>query len=109
MISIVVDNVRPTTAVLIPSSGAELSGTTAVLDASATASYGVGISKVQFVLTGGSYNQSVIGTATLTLYGYIAFWDTTSVPDGIYTLQSFATDGAANTNYSPGITATVDN
>jgi hypothetical protein len=107
-IAIFVDNTPPTTAVLIPSTGASLSGTSAILDASASA-YGVGITNVQFVLTGGSYNQSVIGTAELTLYGYIALWNTTTVPDGTYTLQSLATDAASNTAYSPGITVTVNN
>ena len=69
-ISVTVDNIPPTTAVLVPSTGAVLSGTSATLDASASASYGVGITKVQFVLTGGSYNKTVLGTATPTLYGY---------------------------------------
>ena len=69
-ITITVDNTPPTTAVLVPATGATLSGTSATLDATASASYGVGITKVQFVLTGGSYNKTVLGTATLTLYGY---------------------------------------
>ena len=76
---------------------------------SAAASYGVGISKVQFVITGGSYNKSVIGTAVPTEYGYILQWNTTTVPGGTYTLQSLATDGAGNTTYSSGISVTVDN
>ena len=108
-ITVTVDNTPPSTAVLVPSTGADLSGTSATLDASASASFGVGITKVQFVLTGGSFNKSVIGTATLTAYGYIYSWNTTSVPGGTYTLQSLATDGAGNTAYSTGITVTVDN
>ncbi len=108
-ITITVDNTPPATGVLIPSNGAALSGTGAVLDATASASFGVKIATVQFVLTGGSYNKSIIGTATPTLYGYLDTWITTSVPGGIYTLQSLATDAAGNTAYSPGITITVDN
>ena len=108
-ITVTVDNTPPTTAVIIPSTGATLSGTSATLDATASASYGVGITKVQFVLTGGSYNKSVIGTATPTLYGYLLAWNTTTVVNGTYTLQSLATDGAGNTAYSPGITVTVGN
>jgi hypothetical protein len=106
---VVVYNTPPTTSVLIPSSGATLNGTTAVLDASASAFNGVGIAKVQFVLTGGTYNQTPIATAAVTLYGYIAFWDTTTVTNGVYTLQSLATDGSGNTTYSAGITITVSN
>ena len=108
-ISVRITNTPPTTSVLIPSSGTTLNGTAAVLDASASAYNGVGITSVQFVLTGGTFNQTVIGTAALTLYGYIAFWDTTKVPNGTYTLQSLATDGATNTTYSPGITIAVSN
>ena len=62
-ITVTVDNTPPTTAVIIPSNGATVSGTAATLDATASASYGVGITKVQFVLTGGAYNKTVIGTA----------------------------------------------
>ena len=108
-ITITVDNTPPTTAVLIPSNGAAVSGTSAVLDATASASYGVDIAEVQFVLTGGAFNRSVIGTAIPTLYGYLDDWNTTSVPGGTYTLQSLATDAAGNTAYSPGVTITVDN
>ena len=86
-----------------------MSGTGVTLDASASASNGVGISSVQFVLTGGTYNKTVVGTATLTAYGYYYSWNSKSVPDGTYTLQSLATDGAGNTTYSAGITIKVSN
>ena len=103
------DNTPPSTAVLVPATGADLSGTSATLDASASASYGVAINRVQFVLTGGSYNKLVIGTATSTAYGYYLGWNTTTVLGGTYTLQSLATDAAGNTTYSAGVTITVDN
>jgi hypothetical protein len=96
-----------TTAVIIPTTGTALSGCCAVLDATASAS--AGVASVQFVLTGGSYNQTVIGTAVPTLYGYIFVWNTTGVPGGTYTLQSLVTDNDGNTAYSAGITVTVDN
>ena len=108
-ITVTVDNTPPSTAVIIPATGADLSGTSATLDATASASYGVGITKVQFVLTGGSYNKTVLGTATPTLYGYLFSLNTTTVVNGTYTLQSLATDGAGNTAYSTGITVTVGN
>ena len=108
-ITITVDNTPPTTAVLIPSNRAAVSGTSALLDASASASYGIDIATVQFVLTGGTFDKSVIGTAIPTPYGYIFKWNTTSVPGGTYTLQSLATDAAGNMAYSAGITITVDN
>ncbi len=108
-ITVTVDNTPPSTAVVVPSTGATLKGTSATLDASASASYGVGITKVQFVLTGGSFNKFVVGTATPTQYGYIFALNTTTIVNGTYTLQSLATDGAGNTAYSPGITITISN
>ena len=58
----------PTTSVSFLSGGATLSGT-AVLDA--TAADAGGVAKVQFALTGGSLNQTVVGTAAATIYGYL--------------------------------------
>ena len=87
-----------------------MSGTT-VLDSSATP--GLTVSGVQFELSGGSLSDQVVATATLTLYGWIAEWDTTAVPNGTYTLQSVATAAANASNAitvtSPGITVTVNN
>ncbi len=101
---------RPATAMFVPPSGATLSGTAADLEAVAS-SHGLGITKVQFVLSGGSYSKSVIGSATTGAFGdiFVFAWNTTKVPDGTYTLQSLATDGAKKTTYSPAITIKVDN
>ena len=46
-VTVVVDNPPPTTSVLVPSSGASVSGTQVTLDASA--SLNVGVTKVQFL------------------------------------------------------------
>jgi hypothetical protein len=104
-----VANTPPSTTVLIPSTGASLKGTSAVLDASASTNDGVAISKVQFTITGGHYDQSVIGTATPTLYGWICVWNTTGVPDGPYILESLVTDAVGNTASSPGVSVSVAN
>jgi Bacterial Ig domain len=106
-ITVIVDNTPPTTTVLVPATGTALKGTAAVLDASAADN--VSVSTTQFVITGGSYNKTAIGTATLTAYGYVLLWNTTGVPNGSYTLQSLATDEAGNSTYSTGKTITVDN
>jgi hypothetical protein len=108
-VTITVDNTPPATAVVSPSTGANLQGTSALLDATATASYGVAIAKVQFTLTGGAYGKTIIGTATPTYYGYLFELNTTSIRNGPYTLQSLATDAAGNTAYSAGITIKVAN
>jgi 4-amino-4-deoxy-L-arabinose transferase-like glycosyltransferase len=95
----------PTTAVLVPASGATLSGTAAL--AASASSYGFGITKVQFVLSGGSYSKTVIPTTPA--YSQLSRWNTTSIANGTYTLQSVATDGAGRSSYSPAITIKVDN
>jgi hypothetical protein len=105
--TILVENPMPTTAVLIPSSGAILSGGSSVLDATASSPDGAAIN-VKFTLTGGSLG-TIIGTATPTIYGYILVWNSTSVPNGTYTLQSLVTDVAGNFTYSTGISVTVAN
>jgi hypothetical protein len=84
-ITITVNNSPPTTSVLIPSNGATMR-TSQDLDASASAN----VTSVVFQLTGGSYDDTTIATATLTLVGWLAQWDTSSVPVGNYTLQSVA-------------------
>jgi hypothetical protein len=107
--SFTVNHSPPSTAVVIPSAGATLQGGSAVLDATASAPNGVGIAQVQFTITGGFFNQTVIGTATPTLYGYLFAWNTTDVPNGTYTLQSTATDVLGNTAFSAGTSVTVAN
>ncbi len=94
----------PSTSVLVPSSGATLSGST-YLDASAT-----NATSVEFLLFGGTYGYSapVACTATLTYYGWLCSWNTTDVPNGSYALVSEAsgTDGSA---FSSGVSITVNN
>ena len=106
-ITVVVDNPPPTTSVVVPSDGASVSGDQVALDASA--SLNAGVNEVQFTLTGGSLNNALIATATPTIYGWVASWDSTTVPDGIYTLQSDAYDAGGNQGVSSAITMTVAN
>src|SRR3984957_19035586 len=102
-ITITVNNPPPTTTVLLPSNPATLSRSQ-FLDATASP----GVTKVQYELSGGSLSNTVIATATPTIVGWLAGWDTTTVPNGTYTLQSVASSGGL-TGTSPGITITVNN
>ena len=81
----------PTTSVLIPSNGATLSGS---LFLDAAASDNVPITQVNYVLSGGTYNDTVISGSFPTYFGWIGGWNTTTVPNGTYTLQSVATNAA---------------
>ena len=95
---------NPTTSILIPKSGATLSGSI-TLDASASNATGV-----DFLLFGGSYgyNAPVLCTATATEYGWLCSWNSASVPNGSYVLVSEASTSAASA-YSPGVGITVHN
>jgi hypothetical protein len=106
-LSITVNNQPPATAVLIPSGGASLSGATALLDASAMST--VGIASVTFEVSGNGLSNQVVATGTPTLYGYLAEWNTTAVPNGTYDLSSVATDTVAETTTSAPISVVVDN
>jgi hypothetical protein len=106
-ITVTVDNMALQTKVLVPSSGATLSGSSTVLDASASGT--ADVTAVQFVVSGGSFSDHPVATAALTIYGWVAEWDTTSVPNGDYTLESVATETGGTTASSPPIEVSVAN
>jgi outer membrane protein assembly factor BamB len=101
------EKIPPTTAIVVPSDGATLAGTTAQLDASA--SDDVQVSRVEFHLTASNSRETLIGLATPTTFGWVYFWNTKSVPNGSYTLNSVATDPAGNIGRSTNVHITVRN
>ena len=106
-VSVTVNLPPPTTAVLVPAGGATVSGGSQALDASASSE--AGIASVTFELSGGTLSDQVIATATSTPYGWYAAWNTTTVPNGTYSLHSVATDTVNESVPSAPITVTVDN
>ena len=105
-VSVAVANAPLHVTVLVPSSGAVVSGSRVVLDASANGRSPV--TALTFSLSGGSLaSPEQVGTATLTLYGWIALWDASGTPAGTYTLTATATDAAGHTATSTGVTLTV--
>ena len=96
----------PTTSIVDPRDSAALSGTRAL---NAVCQGVVQVTKVEFHLTGPDADHALIGVAVRTWDGWIYSWDTTSVRNGTYTLNSLAFDVAANTGRSPGVTITVQN
>jgi hypothetical protein len=102
--SVGVNTPPPTTTVLLPSNGATQSGLR-FLDAGASPN----VTKVVFVLTGGFVHQRVIAGSSPTLYGWIGAWNTATVPDGTYVLQSVASYANGVSAPSPGITIAVFN
>ena len=70
---------------------------------------GLRVTKVQFVLSGHGYHRAVLGTAVYTRSGIALLWNTTTVPNGSYQLESVATNKAGVQGYSAPITIKVDN
>jgi hypothetical protein len=103
-ITITVNNPPPTTSVVLPSNSATLSGNQN-LDAVASP----GVTRVQYEVTGGSLTNSVIATATPTIYGWLASWNTTTVSNGTYALQSVASYAGGVSAPSAPITISVTN
>lgn len=95
----------PNTTVVLPSNDATLSGITQYLDATASS----GVTQVQYELTGGSLSNQVIATATPTYFGWAAAWNTTTVANGTYTINSVASYPGGVTATSAPITLTVNN
>jgi len=96
----------PTTSVNLPTSGSTLSGDQWL---AAGATDPVGVSSVVFELTGGTFNETPIATATSTIYGWLAGWDSATVPNGTYTLQSVAYNATGASTFGSPVTLTVAN
>jgi hypothetical protein len=105
-ITITVNNPPPSTLVGLPANGASVSGSQ-FLDASASP----GVTQVQYELSGGPNNlvDQIISGSTRTYYGWLGGWNTASVPDGTYTLNSVASYAGGVTGTSPPVTFTVAN
>jgi hypothetical protein len=103
-VTIMVNNPPPTTTVLLPANGATVAPSQG-LDAGASP----GVTKVVYELTGGTLNDTVIATATPTIIGWLAGWNSTTVANGTYTLQSVASYPGGVSGTSPGITIMVNN
>jgi Pentapeptide repeats (8 copies) len=103
---ITVDNPVPDTNVVLPTSGAALSGVE-YFDAIATS----GVSQVVYEISGGPANltRQPIATATPTYVGWVAKWDSSGVADGSYTLQSVASYAGGVSGTSAPVPFTVDN
>jgi Bacterial Ig domain/Bacterial Ig-like domain (group 3) len=103
-VTITVDNPPPTTTVGLPSNNATVTGLQ-YLDSSASS----GVTQVQYDLTGGTLNDSVIATGTPTIVGWLTQWDSTTVPNGTYQLNSVASYPGGVSGTSSPITITVSN
>ncbi len=83
-------DLRPVTEVVLPHAGATLRGSQ-LLDASASVNQNSeAVTRVSIVAWGPSFRHYPIAGATRTPVGWLADWNTTSVPNGTYFLRSTA-------------------
>ena len=75
----------PSDTMLLPADGTTQSGKV-TLDSAA--SDNVAVSSVSYIATGGPDNGTVVSAGCPSLYGWLGQWNTMSVPNGTYTLES---------------------
>jgi hypothetical protein len=97
----------PRTSIVRPKNGSILKGTV-VMDSQSTDPDGV--ASVKFLLEDGTtHREAVIATASLTVVGWIALWNTTGMADGTYMLSSVASGHGGRTASSIPIRIVVSN
>jgi hypothetical protein len=103
---LVPDPSAPSTSVTFPSNGAVMKGAEFL---NATASDEFGITKVQFEVTGQGVTNTVVSRASPYAYGWLGAWHTTTVPNGLYTLESVAYNAAGHVAHSRAISVRIEN
>jgi hypothetical protein len=91
-----------------PKSGAVLKGEVA-LSASAEIKGAPEHADVQVLLTGGSYNNTVVAKAYLFTVGWLARWNTATVPNGQYTITIHVTTANGGVGTSSPVPVQVAN
>jgi hypothetical protein len=94
-----VDNTAPRVTLSGLINGAVIQGS---VDLQAEATDDTGVTSVTFLVNGG-------GAALFDQAPYAWTWDTTTVPDGVYTVTATANDSARNAGQSAAYTVVVDN
>jgi hypothetical protein len=67
------------------------------------------VTRVEFRISGGSLSSHLIGTAVKSPIGWLSYWNTATVGNGIYRLQSVVYDAAGTSMPSSPISITVHN
>lgn len=95
----------PATSIVYPASGSTVTGHQKV-DAVAI---GPNVTAVEFVATGGSLHNTKIGTGVASLGGWGFVWNTTAVPNGVYSVTSVSYNATGNSIASSSIDVQVTN
>jgi hypothetical protein len=101
------ETVPPKTWVINPLSGSTLHRGVVLSAGATTDEYSV--SKVDLVLSGGGFDHVTIAKAGPTDFGWLAAWNTATVPNGSYLLQSVAYDAMGKSGRSQSVRIQVAN
>jgi hypothetical protein len=96
----------PETSVLQPSSGTVVKGKHYLV---AQASDVIGVTSVKFEISGGTPRHELVITAGPFPYGWLGGWDTTALPNGVYTIHSVAENVEGQSTRSAPVVVRVDN
>jgi hypothetical protein len=100
------DRTPPTTNIVTPQPGAVLKGTAPVYPNASDDGFVV---NVEIRITGGTYNNSLLGDAYEAGGAWEFYWNTKTVTNGAYTLYSVAYDSVGHHTESAGVNITVAN
>jgi Bacterial Ig domain len=101
------DAVPPETWVTSPFSGSTLHRYVFLTAGATSDEYSV--TRVDFLLSGGGFHDATIARATLTYNGWLAGWNSATVPNGSYQLLSVAYDATGKSGRSKSISIRVSN
>jgi hypothetical protein len=101
------DTVPPKTWVINPLSGSTLHRGVVLSAGATTDEYSV--SRVDLLLSGGGFDHVTIAKAGPTDFGWLAAWNTATVPNGSYLLQSVAYDAMGKSGRSQSVRIQVAN
>ena len=103
-----INNIKATEAavsIITPVSGATISGVVGL----GAKPIGPNVTAADFLATGGPYHDVKIGTGNRSVVGWVAAWQTTSVPNGTYEISSVGYDAAGHSSRSASVTVKVEN
>jgi hypothetical protein len=100
------DTSLPLLTMVLPKPASTLEGTSLL---AVKAPFKVGVTRVDFEVSGPAVHDQVIGTGSVLGQAWTLNWDTTTVPNGAYTIRSVAYGAAGTHTVSDGIAVRVTN
>jgi peptidoglycan/LPS O-acetylase OafA/YrhL len=101
-----VNNALPSVRMADLANGAVLKGQHGL---AAVTAFNLGVSRVDFEITGAKLHDAVIGAGTFSPFGWALKWNTRSVPNGTYVVRSVVFNAAGVSRASKGVVVRISN